>query len=235
MSNSCDNAHGKAAAIAKYDDELRKVSQPLVRGMNKYTTRHYVLEGLIGGVSVGLAFGLWAGATVGRTPVRDAAGHVIEYKTDNKKALDAMLKTLVPVILAMLFAYGTKTVEERKRNKKIANIFTEDIFYRCFNKPLRAYMTKGRLPISIANAAAIIINNMPYSKLVQLRSLTRGALSANPDGSCTIRNDAINAASDIISDVLACNLELGYNVLRIMRGDEPRTYFLGNLRTQKTR
>ena len=76
---------------------------------------------------------------------------------------------------------------------------------------------------------------MPQTETVRLRHLATNGLVRDDKGNFYISNEAIAAASQIISNFVDYNPELGFNVMRILRGDQPTTYFLTSLTKQKTR
>ena len=59
-------------------------------------------------------------------------------------------------------------------------------------------------------------------------------LGCNNNGYYSIDKAVIQETSKIISNYIDYNTELGHNVMKIMRGEQPNTYFLTNLQ-QKVR
>ena len=220
-------------AFNAFLDERDKMSNDFVRVMNKQTSRLNLIEGLAGGAIFGLIFGLLAGQTLGRVPARDEQGHVIEYKTNNNKALNIALKTIAATILIALGAVGIKTIEDKKRNQIWSDKLASDTLNKYFNSSLKNYQANNLKTSHSVRAAALIINNLPESELNRLRALALDGIDINEHGYYTVRDSSVKTAAAIISNFINYNPEIGYNVLRIMRGDDPTTYFLHN--AQKTR
>lgn len=221
-------------ALNKYSDERKKLSKVFVRTMNKQTRKDHLIEGSVGGIVIGLLFGFIVGQTSGRVPHRDATGRVVEYKYDGKKTLDATLKALAGAVLLMLGLTEVKIIIDKNRNQTWADTLANDTMKKYFDLPLKNYKTDNDTPVRNIQAAALIISNMPQSELDRLRAFATNALVCNDYGLYSVQNDAITAASRIISNFIDYNPQIGYNVLRIMRGEEPTAYFLTSTQ-QKTR
>lgn len=221
-------------AYNSFLDERNKMSNDFARIMNKQTRKEHFIEGALGGTILGLLFGFIAGQTVGRVPEHDANGRVIEYKYNGHKAMDAMWKTVAVSILLMLGVAGIKTLTDKKRNHNRADTLAQNVMNSYFKGPLMNYKGETETKFHNVRAAALVINNMPESELNRLRALALDSLECDELGHYSVHNHAIASAAQIISNFIAYNPELGYNVLRIMRGEEPTTYFLTSIQ-QKTR
>jgi hypothetical protein len=144
------------------------------------------------------------------------------------------VKTVAVSILLMLGVAGIKTLTDKKRNHNRADTLAQNVMNSYFEGPLMNYKGESETKFRNVRAAALVINNMPESELNRLRALALDSLECDELGHYSVRNHAIASAAQIISNFIAYNPELGYNVLRIMRGEEPTTYFLTSIQ-QKTR
>ncbi len=221
--------------LDKYIAEREKLSKSLTTRMNKNTTRDTMIEGVIGGLVAGLVVGLLVGETKGHTPVKNESGRITEYRINGKQAVKYSLQAIAATLLIVLAAAGAKALADIVQNRESAQKLAADTYKKYFSGPLSKYAqpdTETPIMREIC-AAALILNNMPETEVVRLRHLASGHLTRAISGRITINDSAIDSASQIIANFIEYNPEVGYNVMRIMRGDKPTTYFLPSM--QKTR
>ena len=220
-------------ALDNYIAERKKLSDEMCQKISKSTHIENVFGGLASGAILGLVFGLLFSSTVGKKPVFDENKHVIEYKTDYKELSKSLLIAIATMLSASLAFAELKTYMDAKTTHIWTSEVSNDIFKRMFNKSLQQYVVDEKVQTRAACAAALILNNMPPAKLETLRELAMKSFITHINGDLSINDTYVEKASNVISDYINMNTELGYNILRIMRGDEPSTYFLPGL--QKTR
>ena len=241
MNDMGDTTSDKKIALDKLYDEQKKMSANFQKTMNKNSIKHNLFEGAVAGTVIGAMFGFMASQTFGKTPVKNEQSKSVVYKFDQANGMDAMIKIFAIMLLVVLGVYGIKTIEDAKRNKTWADILANDTIKRYFIPALGEYTPQmkaipslDKLQTRHINAIALILNNMPNFQINELRKMASNALVMDKNGIYSVHKDAVNAAIKIILDHVVSNNELGYNILRIMRGDEPLTYFLGG-KSEKTR
>ncbi len=225
-------------AIDNYVKQRSKMSGKFRKQINKTLNKETLIGGTLGGLAMGVVIGAMYGQINAQVPEYDASGHVIEYKYDGKKMSESMLSVIAGALLVTLAASGIKILAESKRNYALAEKLAFNTFRKSFKPALQAYRPQDQQhvpPVNKARATALVLTNMPSSELTRLQELAESALIRDDNGNFRINEETIATASQIISNFIDYNPEVGYNVLRIMRGDEPVTYFLPSFHKQKTR
>ena len=225
-------------ALDTYVKQREKLYDSFRKKMNKTMTKETLLGGMLSGLAIGVIVGTIYGQTNAHVPERDENGRITEYKYDGKKMAVSMLEIIAASLLAALALSGTKTILDSKTNRKRAYKMSFETYRKAFKPSLQNCRPENEEhipPFRKARATALILNNMPQTETVRLRHLATNGLVRDDKGNFYISNEAIAAASQIISNFVDYNPELGFNVMRILRGDEPITYFLPSLTKQKTR
>lgn len=221
-------------AIKKYNVEKQKMSKDFQKSLNRLSVIDNTITGLTAGMVAGTMFGCILAQTTARTPVRDANGTIKEYKLEEHGLTKSMLKAIATSVLIMLMVSGLRTNLDKKHNVKYADKLTEDTFDNILKKSLSNYShQKQTTSANVRAAAVMIIANMPERDLAALRFITKAGLTeGKPAHQYIVRDECMERAIQIVSDFIRYNHELGNNITRIMRNEEPKTYFLQN--AQKT-
>ena len=213
--------------------QRNKIAVSFSKRFNKTNSKETLLGGAAGALVIGLIFGGMYGQTTARVPVRNENGRIIEYKYDGKRMAKGFLETIAYTMLAALALSGIKILADTKRNRKDAEKMATDTIKQYFKKPLE--INEDIPTLRTMRAVALILSNMPLTEVAHLRALASSGLTRDKNGDYFIKPENIAAASQIISNFIDYNTEIGYNVLRIMRGDQPTAYFLASFKEQKTR
>ena len=220
-------------AINNVIKERDKMSGALRTKMNKITQK----ETLLGGLAVGFAIGIIVGTIYGQSksyiPVKNTRGRVIEYKHSGTQMTKAILETIAASLLAAMGLSGIKLATEASRNRDWAEKLATNTLKSYFDVPLNK--NADTQPDRIVRAMALVLNNLPQTSIYRLHQLAKSGLKCDANNRFSVSDESITAASQIISNFIQYNPEVGYNVLRIMRGDKPTTYFLPSFSNQKTR
>ena len=201
--------------------------------LNKTNIKETLLGGAASALIIGMIFGGIYGQTEARVPVRNSNGRITEYKYDGKRMTQAMLKTIAYSMLAILALSGVKILADTKRNRQDAIKLATNTLQQYFKKPLKT--NDDVPPLRTVRAIALILSNMPPIEVDRLRALAVSGLTRDKDGCYSVKPESIAAASQIISNFIDYNTEIGHNILQIMRGNQPIEYFLTSFKEQKTR
>lgn len=218
--------------LNNYLDTRKKIAKGYKKTLDKHTWHDLLIEGTIGGAVLGLIFGFILGQSASRVPVRSKDKSTFEVKTDKKILTETMLRTLAIAILFMFGGAGIKSIQESKKNGIKADKFADQSLKAAFHKPLESYVVENN-DVRAARAAALVLYNMPVMDVMRIRSLLISGLIENGNGKFAVRETEINTVAQILANFINYNPEVGYNVLRVMRGDNPNTYIIPSL--QKTR
>lgn len=224
-------------ALDTYVKQREKMSGSFRSEMNKTMNKETIFGGLAGGLAIGVIVGFIYGQTNARVPERDESGRITEYKYSSKKMATSVLQVIAGAVLAALLLSSVKVTIDSKKNRGRAEEMSFETFKKMFKAPLKTYRpeTEEKIPpFRKARATALILNNLPKSEVCRLQHLAKDGLTRDEKGNFTVSQEAIAAASQIISNFIDYNPEVGYNVIRVMRGDYPTTYFLPSFH-QKTR
>ena len=222
-------------ALDKYAAERDKLSGEICKTATK-RARLFNMASYVGGSAVlGLMMGILFITTHSNKLVRDKEGHVVEYKAVRGKLAETTLLLIATILVASLAFSELTTCLDKKANRLSALKLANNTFKDIFGKSLQSYMPDEHVHMRTVRAAALILNNMPEVELNRLRALAMSGLNCDANGKYSISSESITTASHIISNFIGYNPELGYNIVRIMRGDEPTTYFLPSLMKQKTK
>ena len=222
-------------ALDKYADERRKVSDGLYAGMQKFSFRDNLIEGLFGGLLIGAVF-IVAGNTLKKSqlPLQDKNPFVIEQKDSAQQMPHPTLTILTIATLAgLLFAYVKSNVVSSEQNYERAHKMACNVLKSYFEKSLQNYEQKD-ISFRAMRAAALVINNMPEEKLEYLRALASSGLTYDIHGQFSINPDNINAAEKIISNYINRRPQIKENIIQIMNGENLKTYVLTGIK-QRTK
>lgn len=220
----------KQIAMENYTTERKKLADEVCKIMNKEQHYNNIIASLGGGATLGLIFGLLFMPIKAQKPVHDENGHVIEYKTDRKEATKSVLLAITTTMLAALAFAEVKSYLDKRMTRIWANELSRNAFQRMFERPLESQGHKidENTQKYAEQATALILSTMAEPELDELRHFALQSFLSISKGDMRTGDSFISGASAFISRYLDMNTELNYNVLRIMRGDEPRTYFLNN-------
>jgi len=223
----------EAAAFGTYKNERKKIADTFYTNMQKQTHRTNLIAGACGAALFGIIF---TGLTV------NTAANTLMYNKETKKVetkLDKyVLSHYAPWIIAASLLCGIglfaiKTANDTKQNRIESTKMAGDILKKYFDKILSP-LDAQNMPLRAATAAALIMHNMQEYDINTLRTLAADSMTKDNNGHYILYNDCVNLASQIVTKYMAQNPDLAYNVMRIMRGEEPKTYFVSN-QSQKTR
>ena len=215
-------------AISNYTEQRDMLSKSFVKKMNRQSLKDNLAGGLIGGTIIGVMFGAMAGQNMARVPVREENGHVVEYRFDANQFAKPLLTILSASILLSLILSGAKTISSNKQNQGIASNLSDNTYKRYFQEPLKKFSNNTSTIFQSMRAAVLIINNLPETERNRLQMLAKSGLTQDKNGKYSINDQAIETASHIISNFIQYNEEIGYNIVRIMHGEDPTTSFLTN-------
>lgn len=222
-------------ALDKYAAERDKLSGEICETATK-RARSLNIASYVGSSAVlSLMMGILFITTHSNKLVRDKEGHVVEYKAVRGKSAETTLLLIATILVASLAFAELRTYLDKKVNRLSALKLANNTFKNIFSNSLQAYMQDEHIHTRAVRATALILNNMAETELNRLRALAMSGLDCDINGKYSISSESITTASQIVSNFIKYNPELGYNIVRIMRGDEPTTYFLPSLMKQKTK
>lgn len=192
-----------------------------------------LVEGIVGGLLMGAIFGTLAVNTIARTPSYNKDTLKAVMKLDKNELSRSMRWVITATVLTCLSLFGARIISYRKQNKLMSSQLAAEVLDKYFSKPLATFGTRD-MPLRVACATALIINNMSEQEIEKLRTLATTSLFSDRYEGFSLDNKNTDAASKIIFDCIRKTPELEYSVGCIMRGSEPKTYFITNA-TQKTR
>ena len=226
------------AAIKNYRDEEQKTSDMIAKPLRRQIRIDNLTGGLVAGLAIGTIVGALAGDPRSRTPVYDDNNQIVSYNFNENKLADFVLKSITIATATALIIAGIKTKFDKKNNKfnieKMAGGLMDQYFYmalREFDPIVNAPLKESFLVYT--RATALIINNMPETELNRIRSFISSEIKYAANGQPVISLDdlkpygkTIDTVATIISNYINHNPELKENVLAILNGDKPKTYFL---------
>lgn len=216
-------------AINIYDKECKKLSDKFAKIMNNHSLKENIIEGLIGGAIAGALIGFIFSETKATTPTQGNNKQFVEYHFDKSQLTETMLVAISIAVLVGLGMAGIKTASDKIRNACWAEDLTKDTFKRYFKKTLQNYVAEDDKPERYVRAAVFIINNMSERELGFLRIMALDELARDQHGYFNIPQSAIDNVSAMISDYVYKHPEISNNILRIMRGENPTTFFMPGL------
>ena len=139
------------------------------------------------------------------------------------KLTKAELVTLAIMVLVVFAFTGMKNLADKNRNKRWSDDLAHSSIKECFGKSLTIFNNDGKNSDSdaekritdidiIIHAATLIVNNLPTTELSRLRALITTGLERDQHGFYRIRKESIDAATQIISNFIQYNPEVGVNV-----------------------
>lgn len=226
----------KEYASKHHEVQRRKMSAAFAKNMNKNSFKNNLITYSIAGFVFGNVFGFMSGNNKAQVPVRDQQGHIIEYKFDMHTMTKVMYTTLAAVMLFSLLMMGVHNIKDKWCNSDWADILADDTFKRSFGAALKEFEIDPKMHSRAIDARVFIMYNMPTSDLNALQDLALSGLQYDSrTGHYKIEQSAIHKAANIISTFINSHSEIGYNVIRIMRGDKPLDYSFDTLRVAKQR
>jgi len=227
------------SAMKNYRNESNKITNEICKRINKKIRSNNLVNGLMGGLAVGIIFGALAGDSRSRKPEYDTNNTIINYTFDANVLAKFMLESLSVAVAIALVIATIKTQSDKKKNQFNIEIMSRGLLDQYFDKSLSEFdMTNTRLPhvsyLVYTRAAALVINNMPEPELNRIHAFIKSEITMATDGQpiTTTPSDAkpygktTNTVAQIISNHINYNPELKENVLAILHGDKPTTYFL---------
>ena len=213
-------------ALERYTSEHTKMSNDMRKKMNKASLRHDMVCGTFGGAVLGLLLAVLIAPATSKVPLQDPrTGRVKEYKPDYKRLARTTLATIVTAILGALTCYGVKYTSDRKYNRLMSDKLSNSVLRNYFEKTFKKYNDDPMQSRSVC-AAALILNNLDSMERARLRALALTGMKQNDDGFYTVAETNINTATQIIANFIQYNPEVERNVLIILNGGRPDTYFL---------
>ena len=221
------------AAIAKYKIERKKISDAFFTDMKKRTIHEGLISGTIGGALFAFILTTLVVSTTARRVSCDKDTHTTKSTLDKNALSKSMPWVIMISIFCCLWVFGNHVTYGTSQDRITASKMAIQVFKQYFDSSLSSMGSKD-MPLRAACAAALIINNMSEQDIAKLRTMAIISLGTNENGNYIIDKSNISIASKMISDYLDKNPELAHNVIRIMRGEQPTTYFITNA-TQRTR
>ena len=214
-------------AFNKYYTQRNKLSKKMLKHMNKMSRKEHLSRGLISATIAGVVFSVMPDKAKANVPQQsDANGKIIEYKVGNKLMNATMFHTLTLALLIGLGISGVKIVSVNTKNRDQCENLANDTLERYFAKPLKYYIKDPQMRFRTSRAIAFIVNNMPASDIARLHSLAVSELSRDSNGHYFVKDTAVTQASQIISEFIDQNPDVGYNIVRIMHGVVVKTFML---------
>lgn len=213
-----------------------KLSAAFTKKLNKNSFKNNLIKYSIAGFVFGNVVGFMLGHSKAQVPVRNSQGHVVEYKFDMHKMTKVMYTTLAAIMLLSLLMMGVHDIKDKWCNSDWGDILADDTFKRSFDAALKEFETDPKMLSRAMDARVLIMYNMPTSDLKTLHDLALSGLKYDSEtGHYKIEQSAIHKAANIISTFINSHSEIGYNIIRIMRGDKPLDYSFDTLRVAKQR
>ena len=223
----------ESAVFSMYKNERKKIADNFYTNMQKQTHRTNLIASVSGAALLGFIF---TALTV------NTAANNLSYNTDTKKIETRIDRNVfahyVPLIIAAsllcgIGLFGIKTAKDTKQNRIDSTKMANDILKKYFDKILLPLGAQN-MPLRATTAAALIMNNMQEYDINTLRTLAADSMTKDDKGHYMLYDDCIHIASQIVIKYMTENPDLAYNVACIMRGENPKTYFVLN-QPQKTR
>ena len=222
----------KDMVMHKYEAKQKDVQKALYKRLNSASRTDNMLGGMIIGSILGAVFGVM-NSWIENTEQKHNSHSVVQM-SNTGETTDNILRSIAIAVLLSLGVSGLKSIEDKDRNYTLSARLASNTFKRFFDDPLLNYYSNAtNYSRNRYLAAAFIINNMPVSDVDYLCALAKAGLKKDKFGRYTVYDESLAIASDKISSFIKKNLQIEYNILRIMNGNEPTTYFLHKL--QKTR
>ena len=235
MENDPPTFEEKKEYASKYHQEQhKKLSSAFAKKLNKKSFKNNLITYSIAGFVFGNVFGFVLGHTKAQVPVRNQQGHVVEYKFDMHKMTKSMYTTLAAVMLLSLLMMGVNNIKDKWCNSDWGDILADDAFKGSFGAALKEFEVDPNKRSRAMDARVLIMYNMPTSDLNTLQNLALSGLKYDSKtGYYKIEQSAIDKAANIISTFINSYPEVGYNVIRIMRGDKPLDYRLDSVKKRQ--
>ena len=226
------------AAIKRYKEEEKIISGSICKQMDKTIRKENLMGGLVYGLATGIIFGALAGDNQARQPVYDDAKTIINYEFDANKLADFVLKSIAVAVIAALAIAEFKTRFNIKRNTSNIQKMSDGLLEQYFNTALRRFDPLPNTSLEMSylvymRAAALIINNMPDTELNRIHKLIKSDINNVTNGHQVKSvfdlkgyGQTTDTVAQIISNHINYNPELKENVLAILHGNKPKTYFL---------
>ena len=215
----------KSIAFKNYTAARDAVSEKIYETMQSDTRHKNFNKHLSWGLVAGLVMAPLVGLRHSNVPVKDDQGRTIEYKINVTKMSKIMINTLV---LSVLVALGSAVYHDRldaQINRLHSSDIVKDLYKKCFSGAINGYSTD----IHSVEAAVFLINNLSsqdHHSLIRLEELATKHLQRDNNGDYFIAEDAVQTATQIISEFVRNNPIIGKNIKLIMKGGNPDTYFI---------
>lgn len=219
-------------AMNAYKNERKKIADTFFTDIQKQTRRDNIISCAIGGAMLGAVFIILVAGTIARDLSYNPKTHKTETKFNKNVFTQSMLRIIATCVLGCLGAFGVKTAKSKKQNRITSIKMANNILKKYFDKTFAPLGTEN-MPLRAATAAALIMNNMHEHDLNKLRTLAADSMFTDNNGNQVLYDECINMASQIISNYVNNNPELAQNVVRIMHGKDPKTYFITKLPQQQ--
>lgn len=220
-------------AFDTYKNERKKIADIFYADLQRKSRKTSLIAGAGGGILLGLIFATLIIDTTARNLSYNPNTKKTETRLDKNILLHQIPRIIAITILCAIGTFGIKTIKNNKQNRIDSLKMANEILKKYFDKTLSP-LDAQNMPLRATTAAALILNNMNEHDVHKLHTLAADSIFTDNNGHYVLYNDCINIASQMISGYINKNPDLAYNVMRIMRGEEPKTYFVSN-QSQKTR